>query len=258
MTKNKYIILFVLISGVIASCKKDQYYVYNDVSRMQFGPELSRIYTASYDFADTFKRQTFYYYDNTVKEDTVFFDIYAIGGVRDVDRTFALEQEQVANATNAIAGKQYVDFKDPRATKNFVIKAGAIHTRVPIILLRDPSLKTTTPVLKIKVATNDNFQLGEASKLWRKIEFTDRLSQPGKWTASFTQYYFGKYSVAKHAFLIEATQQKWDDAFIDELYAVGGLMTVYQIKAKMALTEYNNVHPGSPLTDEFGELVAFP
>lgn len=257
MKTLKYIIVAAVIL-IMAACKQDEYYLYDDVARIQFGPDKTRIYQQNYDLADTSKLYSFFYEDQTVKEDTVFFDIYAIGGTTKNDRSFTLEQVQVVNALNAEPGKHYVAFNDPRATKNFVIKAGTVHTSVPIILLRDPSLKTTTPILKFEVAADDNFKLGELSKIWRKIEFTDRLSQPGAWNASFTQYYFGAYSTVKHQFMIDVTGEKWDQEFTEGASADYGLLQYYIAVVKAALIDYNNAHPGNPLKDENDQLIVMP
>jgi hypothetical protein len=240
------------------ACKKDQYYLYNDVARIQFGPELARIYTTSANLADTLKPYTFYYEKATETQDTVFFDIYAIGGVSKEDRSFTLEQVQVPNVTNAVAGKHYVAFNDPKATKNFVIKAGAIHTKVPIILLRDPSLKTTTYILKFNVVEDKNFKTGEINNLWRKIEFTDRLSQPAAWNASAIQFYYGKYSVVKHQFMIQSTGEKWDQDFMVGLPSDYSLLQYWIGTLKINLVTFNSNNPGNPLRDENGELVIFP
>jgi hypothetical protein len=257
MKISKYIIV-VMVILTMAACKKDQYYLYNDSARIQFGPDKARIYTTSFDLADTLKPYTFYYEDQAIKQDTVFFDIYAIGGVAKADRSFTLAQVPVPNVTNAEPGKHYLAFNDPKATKNFVIKAGTVHTSVPIILLRDPSLKTSTPVLKFNVVADDNFKLGELSKIWRKIEFTDRLSQPAAWTASVTQYSLGAYSTVKHQFMITVTGEKWDQTFTLATYSDSALFAYYIAVIKTALVDYNNAHPGNPMRDENGQLVVMP
>lgn len=260
MKNNKYIrpvLVLLLIAGIFSACKKDRFLVYNDVSRIQFGPEPNRIYTTSFDYADTLKMQTFYYYDNSKIEDTVYFDIYAIGGTRNVDRSFTLMQEQIEGAVNAEPGKHYVAFNDPRASKNYVIKAGTVHTRVPIILLRDNSLKTVTPELKIVIKEDENFQLGEIDKTWRKLEFTDRLSQPDAWDATMTRYYFGNYSITKHSFMITVTGEKWDNDMFSALKSDLSLLNFYKAVLQTALIDYNKAHPGNPLTDELGEPVTF-
>lgn len=257
MKMTKYIWAVIVVLAMV-SCKKDQYYLYNDVARIQFGPDPTRIYTPSFNLADTLKPYTFYYEDAAVKEDTVFFDIYAIGGTVGKDRSFSLLQEQLPNTLNAVPGTHYVAFTDARASKHYVIKGGTVHTRVPVIVLRDPSLKTSTPVLKFKVVDDNNFKIGEANNLWRKILITDRLSQPLAWNASFTQYYFGKYSVVKHKFMIDVTGEKWDQDFINLVYADSGLLGYYTAIIKTALIDYNQAHPGNPLRDEAGELVVIP
>lgn len=254
----KYI-LIVMAVITVASCKKDQYSLFNDTASIQFGPDPSHVYLASYNLADTLKPFTFYYEVPGVTEDTVFFDIYAIGGVSKTDRSFTLKQEQIADVSNAVAGTDYVPFTDQRVSKFYTIKAGTVHTTVPVIVLRDPGLKTNTVVLKLNVVANENFQLGEQSNLWRKVQITDKLSQPAAWNARSLQYFFGKYSTVMHAFIIQATGQKWDDAFI---IAVTGsdyaLLQYYIGVVKTALIDYNKNHPGSPLTDENGELVVIP
>lgn len=257
MKTTKYIWAFIAVLALV-SCKKDQYYLYNDIARIQFGPEPSRIYTPAYNLVDTLKPYTFYYEDAAVKEDTVFFDIYAIGGTAKNDRPFTLQQEQLPNTLNAVPGTHYVAFTDTRATKHYVIKAGTVHTRVPVIVLRDPSLKTSTPALKFKVVDDANFKIGEVSNIWRKVLITDRLSQPAAWDASVTQYYFGKYSVVKHKFMIDVTGEKWDQDFFTVTKSDNGLLSYYIAVVKTALIDYNQGHPGNPLKDENGELVVIP
>ncbi len=228
------------------------------MARVQFGPDITRIYTPSYNLADTLKPYTFYYEDASTVQDTVFFDIYAIGGVSKEDRSFTLEQVQVPNVTNAQADKHYVAFNDAKATKNFVIKAGTVHTKVPIILLRNVDLKANTYILKFKVVADKNFQTGEINNLWRKIEFTDRLSQPAAWNASAVQFYYGKYSVVKHRFMIESTGEKWDQDFMASLPSEYALLQYWIGTLKINLIDYNAKNPGNPLRDENGELVIFP
>lgn len=251
----KYIML-VMVAVTFTSCQKDQYYLFNDIARIQFGPKSTMPYLVSTSLADTLKPMTFYYHDQSIVQDTVFFDIYAIGGTSESDRSFKLEQEQVPGAINAIPNKHYVGFDHADATKNFVMKAGTVHTSVPILVLRDESLKTSTVVLKFKVVDNDDFKQGELSNVWRKATITDRLSQPAAWTTSVTTYYFGKYSVEKHKFMIEVTGQKWDQTFMDEV--TDDQRNYYITVVKTALIDYNNAHPDAPLRDENEELIEMP
>ena len=256
MRKLKYVMV-AIVALTITACEKNQYNLYDDVARIQFGPNPSMLYKTDQNLADTLKRYTFYYEDALTTQDTVYFDIYAIGGTKPTDRTFTLQQEQLANTQNAVAGTHYVAFNDAKVAKFYVIKAGAVHAKVPVILLSDASLKTNTVKLKFNVIADVNFQQGELSNLWRKVEFTDGISQPTAWDASFSQFFFGKYSITKHAFLIKETGEKWDEEFVVKIKSDGGL-SYYQVLAKTALINYNNAHPGAPLKDENNELIVFP
>jgi hypothetical protein len=254
----KQILTIAMLTALLAACKKDQYYLYNDTARLQFGPAADRIYTTSFEMADTVKPYTFYYEPAAVMEDTVYFDIYAIGGVSGKDRPFTLEQVILEGAENAVPGVHYKPFSDPALKDLYVIKAGKVHDSVPVILLRDPSLKNKSVQLQIQVKANEHFQPGEARKLWRRVDFTDMLSQPAAWNASAVQYYWGKYSRVKHSFMIEQTGEKWDQEFLTEVNTDYALLTFWRLKLRTLLTDYNNAHPGEPLTDETGETVVFP
>jgi hypothetical protein len=258
MKKANYLYLAIGLFLLANSCQQDKYFLYNDVARLQFGPELTRIYQPSYNMADTTKSSTFFYSPASVIQDTVKFDVYAIGGTSTKDRFITLEQEQVPGATNAVAGLHYKAFNDPSLASVYRIRAGQVHEFLPVVILRDPSLKTTTVTLKFKVVANADFQPGEPTNLWRKVVFTDRLSQPAKWDAYATQYYFGKYSVVKHKFMIESTGQKWDQDFIVTIFTDMAFLNYWKGDLKAMLIDYNKAHPGSPLTDEFGEIVLFP
>jgi hypothetical protein len=256
--KQKIFFIIAIAIIALASCKQDQYYLYNDVARIQFGPDMTRIYQPTYNLADTTKNYTFYYAPASKTQDTVFFDIYAIGGTSSKDRSFTLQQVQVNGATNAVAGTDYKAFNDPTVTGKYVIKAGQVHAFVPIVMLRNAAQKTTTYTLKFNVAEDANFKFGEKNNLWRKVIFTDRLSQPTAWNAYQIQYFMGAYSVVKHAFLINLTGQRWDDTFITLIYNDYGQAKYYQSVYKTALINYNNAHPGNPMKDEFGTIIVFP
>lgn len=258
MKKSIYLYMMLVFILLLNACKQDQYYLYNDVGRLQFGPEPSRIYTASYNLADTLKRYTFYYENASVVQDTIYFDLYAVGGTSDVDRAFGLEQELVEGVENPVAGVHYKAFDHVELAAHYVIKAGTVHTRVPIVLLRDASLKSNTYTLKLRVLPNEHFLEGEPTNLWRKVEFTDRLSRPAAWDDSMSQYYLGKYSRVKHEFMIEATGQFWDEEFIQTIRPDFALLGYWTAVVKVALMTYNNQNPTNLLMDEDDELVIFP
>ncbi|WP_158499884.1 DUF4843 domain-containing protein [Sphingobacterium paucimobilis] len=253
---KRILLLIFLFSGLLNACKQDEYYIYNDEKRIQFGPQPNRIYTATYNMADTLKMQNFFYKDASIVKDTVYFDIYAIGGVESFDRQFVLEQEEYPHMENAVAGVHYVPFNDPGIQKHYMMKADSVHAVVPIFLIRDQSLANKTVSLKFKLKENDFFKLGERTKLFRRLEITDRLTRPSAWTDSYSQYYYGTYSVVKHEFMIEVTGEKWDSEFIENVDP--SLQQYYLAEIKKELIKYKNDNGGDPLLDENGVEVTFP
>lgn len=254
MKKLSLIYISVLVIALISSCT-EEYYLYNDEARLQFGPDISRIYRPSAKMEDTTKNSTFYYYPESRQTDTVYFDLYAIGGVADQDRAFKLIQEPVPGADNAEAGVHYKRFDDPSLSSYYTIKAGEVHCKVPVIMLRDISLKSKTVTLKLQVAQNENFKIGEASNIWRKVYFTDRLIKPDLWD---TRLRLGVYSNVKHKFIIDVTGQRWDNEFCEIISANYAELGYWEGVVKIALLEYNANNPSNPLRDENGDLVVIP
>jgi len=256
MKRNTYLYIVVLsVLFLSYGCKKDQFYLFNSEARIQFGPPIipGRVVN---EYTDSLKSETFYYTPEFIKQDTIYFDVYTIGAVEKQDRSYKLRQINVSGVDNAQPGKHYIAFDNSSLAPHYVIKADSVHARVPVVVLRDEELKGKTVTLSFELLANDQFALGEPTKLKRKLEFTDRLSKPNAWTASFTQYYFGAYSVRKHAFMIETTGEKWDQSFIANLPIDQN--NYFKSVLAMALIDYNKQHPGAPLRDEKGELITFP
>lgn len=251
--KLKHILFSALLSLLLFSCKQEQF-LYNSANKIHFGPEPDQIYFNYYELSDTVKSYNFYYSNVTQKQDTLFFNIYAVGGTADVDRAFKLEQVAVPGANNAVAGKHYEPFNSPSLASKYVIKKGTVHTRVPIVVLRDTSLKSGDVTLKFEVVANENFEPGIPSKLWRKVYLTDRLGKPQGWN----DVTWGPYSLVKHAFFIEKSGQKWDNAFIASIITNSDLVQDWKTILKAALIDYNQQNPTTPLTDENGNLVKIP
>lgn len=257
MMKRSFFLLLIS-SYILLSCKQDEYKLFNDVGRIQFGPQIGDLYETNRQLSDTSKSHTFFYESNELVKDTVYFNIYTVGGVTNFDRPYKLVQEQVQNVSNAVPNVHYQAFDHPNSAGLYVIKANSVHAMVPVVLLRDPSLSNETVTLKFNLVANDHFQLGERTKLWRKLTFTDRLTKPDAWDNSMTQYYLGKYSIVKHQFMIDVTGEKWDQDMLAQVRVQSDLINYYKTLFFMALIDYNNEHPSDHLRDEDGELVVFP
>jgi len=253
MKNTLYLIIAILIIAT-ASCKKDDIIHYHDVNRIQFGPDQNMLYSTYYHLMDTSKAFTFFYSNDNIIDSTVYFNIYSVGGVSNIDRAYTIEQEQIAGADNAVAGKDYKAFNDPSLKNAYIIKAGSSHALVPIVVLRNGIQKTKTLILSLKIVANENFQLGQKECLKRSLYITDRVNKPTSWN----DRYFGSYSVVKHSFMIRNTGQKWDYQFCLNLPYRQGDLFYYLGRLKMALADYNNANTGNPLRDENGSLIVFP
>jgi len=258
MKKLKYLFLLNVLFATI-SCETDDYLKYGDDARIQFGPAPRYIYNSSSQLRDTLKSYTFVYENVSVLQDTVFFDIYTMGRVSNVDRPFSIKQIQIEGANNCVPGVHYKSFDDPTVKNYYVIKADSTHQSVPIILLREPSLKEMTYSLKIEIEANEHFSLGESNKLWRRVDVADRLIRPNSWNSTIENSYLGKYSYVKHSWMVAQTGLKWDEEFISALSVNYAELAYWKAKFKELIKKYNNnpANPDIPLKDENGTLVTF-
>lgn len=239
-------------------CKKNSYNFYEGIGIAQFGPTINYLYQSYYDMTDTLKTYSFAYQASNTTQDTVYFDLYALGGITNYDRPFKLKQVSVFGKENAVPGVHYKAFDDPSVTQAYVVKAGEMHMRVPIVLIRDASLKSKNVALQMEVDANEHFRRGEANKIWRRVEFADMLIRPNAWSDNHATQFWGKYSQVKHQFMIDQTGEPWDEEFMTAF--VYDLVFAVHWKGKLRglLAEYNAARPGNPLRDEDGELVVFP
>lgn len=200
---SKYIISAVIIVTALSSCEKDlEVYHYPD-NGLNFYYESAK---------DTVKNFSFVYGPTTRTIDTVWVKVETVGFITDKDRDFTFEQVQTTG-TNALVGKHYVAFDDVSVKSYYSIPAGKSQTRVPIIVKRDASLKTSSVNLLIRVKNNENFKIANPSRSMTKVIITDQLAKPTCW-AIYADGYFGTYGPVKHQFFIEQTGKKWDDEYI--------------------------------------------
>ncbi len=221
--------LLVTLAMSLTSCEKDLEVYNTETCRINFYYNLN----SRSSFNETLARTSysFIYGDVNRERDTLWFDVQTMGFTSDKDRPVTLQQLP-SDGNQAVPGKHYVAFDDPSVSHLYVIPAGKATTKLPVIILRDASLKNETVTLKFGFKENEFFQLGFEEFSTRQIEMTDQLSEPSKWNEAypipgleryFPQYamrlsdYFGEYGVVKHQFLIEQTGKKWDDEYIESL-----------------------------------------
>lgn len=256
MRITKYI-TFLFIFTVITSCSKNEPKKFSDVSRLQFGPTQNRINYEPYSLNDTLKNHTFYYTPD-VEQKIINFDLYTIGNVADHDRVFKIEQVILEGVENAIPGVHYKAFDSGEMAKYYVIPKDSVHVFVPVVMLKDKSLDSKIVTLKFQLVANEEFQLGEVKKLWRKLTFTSMLNIPSLW--SNVNNILGSYSVVKHEFMIEKSGLKWDDELIETITTDAATPKYWQAFFVDELIKENKRREENlldPLEDENGLIIKF-
>lgn len=267
---KKYIFLMASLLGLMSmtSCEKDLETFSDSTCRLNFYYDISALSYFKEDMAKD--NYSFVYGDEAAVDDTLWYEVETMGFIADHDRPIALEQIQMDGGNNAVAGRHYVAFDDPSLAKFYVIPAGKARTKIPVVLLRDASLKNESVTLKFALKPNDEFVLGYGPLSQRQVTFTDQLSEPSYWSKDYgNQYYsfyisdvFGAYGTVKHQFLISETGEKWDDEYINQLMT-GDSMYLNYLAQKLAkrLAEVNverEAQGQEPLTEPDGTVVSIP
>lgn len=179
--------------------------------------------------------------------DTIRLSVLAAGFLSDIDRDILLVQA----AGDAVAGTHYLGFDDPSLAGSLVIPMHSARVDLPVILLRDPSLRSREVRLELELRENNYFKvvIPELSRFVIKI--TDMIAKPSNWD-SLWKAYFGAWGLEKMRFLA-------DYVGIADYEGTHGAseMLYYRSKAIEKLTEYNNTHE-TPLTEADGTPVTFP
>lgn len=231
---------FLLLASCLlsmTSCERDLPLYDTDTCRLNFYYGLAS--RANYKESLSHSSYSFVYGDASRQRDTLWFEVETMGFVSDKDRPVALEQIS-GEGENAVPGTHYVPFNDPSLASLYVIPAGKARTKLPVVVLRDASLKSETVTLTFTIKANDYFVQGYPEYTTRVLDFTDQLAEPSRWNYDYpTQWagyfyhfsdYFGAYGLVKHQFLIEQSGNKWDDEYIDSLMNGDGDYLMYICK----------------------------
>lgn len=277
ITAMKRLIYFIAVLLITASgCTKSEFLLYNDVARVQLSDTTAMSATFIYDPA-------------TVTKDTVYIQVSTIGGITNYDRPVSFRQipeydytyvrDPITNQITdtivterpfkAVPGVHFIGLEDKSMAPLMVIKADAVSAMIPIVLLRDVSMKTNTYRLRLQLAANKDFRLGEKNAIEKTIVFSDRLERFFSWridgTAAPAFITFGKYSTGKHQFMTDVIKENIDEVWYLAMLAAQAT-TNYQNLLRSALVTFNtdpaNIASGkAPLreTDSpTSALVTFP
>ena len=207
----KYMIGIIFL-GALSSCEEKLNSYVTETCWLRF--DLSQM-------ADTLQLRSFAYLNSEMNMDTSWIEVKEIGNMKDYHRKITFTQV-MTDTTNAIAGTHYIAFDDPSFSELYVMPANQTKARVPVILKRDASLKTSDVLLEFTIGANEDFQPGFVKPDRVQIWFTDRLARPSNWN-EYVDWYIGVYDRGLHECLIEITGEKWD---YDYLYDVLGFIVM--------------------------------
>lgn len=245
---NKIIYLLVLVA-YITSCKVGEPYLYceeRDMVTIQYEDDDDRSLIKS-----------FIYDGEGVTRDTVYMNVRCIGFQASYDRPIAIiHSDSLAEGeVKAEAGVHFVPFDDEEVADLYVLKANTSNALLPIIILRDESLKEQLITLNIELVVNEYFDLGILTDLVQTVEISEMLAMPSNWSSIF-----GTYGVVKHQWLTDNTGEKWDEDFFTYILSDINLRKYWDAYVNALLATYNAELAAAgldPLAEEDGTVIAF-
>jgi hypothetical protein len=210
---------------------------------------------------------SFVYVGADVMVDTVWFKVTTMGFPSDRDRPLALMQimpgAEDTTTMAAVSGEHYAAFDSPEMAPYYKMPAGAVETRIPIVMKRAASLADGDVTLKFTFKENEHFKPGYVHMIERTLFISNMLAEPENWSSSGAGSFFGAYGPVKHQFLMDITGQKWDVPYLEELFEASD--TDYFVflgnEYRKKLNELNDERAAEgldPLQEADGTLVEIP
>ncbi len=257
--KYQYLILFI-ISSLLFSCEEDYPEDYKGKPYLIFEPDVNvgNIYVQKH-------YNNFYYYqDESITRDTVYIPLSTMAAIADEDLKVSLEAfdsdtltypERIDSETiNAIPGVHYVPFDDEEVSKNLVFNKGKMQDTIPLIILRDPSLKQATYRLTFRLIDSENSIAADKAENRVVVYISDKVSRPSNWDT----WEFGVYGDVKMDFMIRHSELVWDEDDVERVLDDSFLLAYYIFKFKEDLKKENEaLGDNGPLKEADGTVVSF-
>jgi hypothetical protein len=241
-----YISLLILSVGALFSCQE------KEIDRYENDPRLYFFRSSYVQGQRDSISASFFILGNLASRDTVYLEIRTMGMPSTERRFFKVEQMNVGEAHAAISGKHFVAFDDEVYKSLWVVEPGEITATLPIILLRDASLKSEEVRLEITFAENEYFKSGIINNSRFVIKISDYATKPATWDG---WYVLGAWGPQKMLFLIQYVGIDFNDDPTKYTADYNYLMYLMGL-ANEALANYTASHD-KPLQEEDGTLVSF-
>lgn len=244
----KIIYLPVMFILLITACRKSELTSYTQPGMVHFYKDYYLINKDSVVYSFAVK-------PDALLVDTIKIPLRIMGLAADYDRSVNI---QAVPDSSTASIEHYTVLPT-------TVKAGEYTTNVPLLVHRQPDLKTKELRLLLEVAASDDFLPGvynsaaSASMGGGSVRFpvriNDYLTKPSNWDANLTAT-FGAYSQVKYKLVIQVTGRTE--------FPVSGTnplspseLTYYGKACAYYLQEYNKT-TGTKLTDENGDEITFP
>lgn len=250
---KRYITLFMAFLGgllLCAACEEKVTEKYEDDACLYF-------YRGRYGYTGEGQYDSiaysFYMKESDRARDTVWLDVRLMGLTVPETRSFVIKQANEGEPDAALAGTHYVAFDDPEVKAYFTLPANRASVKVPVIVLRDASLRQKEFRLELALQANQEFGIALPDQSGFLVKLSDRTVMPANW--KLWKPYFGEWGPVKMKFIIDYVGftdfDKYDQLYLDMLYYL-------QMKANEKLLEYNRQHATVLMEDDQVTKVEFP
>jgi hypothetical protein len=245
--KKRYTFIYTLVALVVTlpGCREMDIDTYENDPRLYFHRDVN---TSRQRDSISY---SFFIQGETVVRDTVWVEIRTMGIPSATPRPFKVEQINAGDTLAARVGIHYLPFDSGELKELMQVAPGATSALVPVVLLRDISLKREEARLEIAIVENEYFKPGVESNLKFVVKSSDFAVKPASW--NLWGVVFNEWGPQKMLFLIQYLGIDFSEPAptdIDPRLHYRGL-------AKELLMRYNDTHPGKPLAEEDGTLVSF-
>jgi hypothetical protein len=231
-TKITWITLLVLALG---ACEEVVVNKYDGDSSLYF-------YRGNFDIYGNGQRDSlnysFYLKESARERDTLWIEVQLTGNPSPEPRPLPLAQRS-SGRNDAVPDQHYVALDDGEVAPLLVLPAGAVAVKIPVILLRDATLKQEERALALELGTNEHFGPGVAGQERFLVLVSDLATKPDKWDAVW-QRVFGTWGPVKMRFIIDHVG--FSSFELDAKQVLPDMQDYLQMKARQELAGYEAEH----------------
>lgn len=182
--------------------------------------------------------------------DTMWLRVQTMGMPEDEDRPVKFVQlPESDESIMARPGVHYIAFDSPELAPLMVVKANQVQADIPVVFLKDASLKGKEYRLTISIAPNEYFGNGIDRYQTFLLKVSNVAKEPESWKT--WKYYVGDWGEEKMRFLMTYVGIDFSSDYPAYMY------NYFAAVAREKLAEYNNDPEHEILKEADGTIVSF-